>query len=495
MGSNVAITSQEIGQIYMQKLQILTEISNNNEKILIHPAQDFFDGKMYYGIIDNEVLKVVNSDGAVLSKPELKKANLSLLHEDLAVSSFPTNLLKQNIKEYDSDLYLIFNELKEHISKYVYFKDERHYDLISIWIMGTYMFKCFEAYPYIHLLAERGSGKTTTLKILEPLCFNGNTSSYSTTPVFYRLVHNQLPTLLLDEAEHFISTDKRAVDSKLLEIIRGGYASTGKTNLTSEDYKKVLTLNTYCPKVFAGIGSIDSVLGDRVITIPMIKASNEDKIEAYISKDKSVVDKVANLKAHLYLMGLKSSNAIFQIYQETLRDKSSHFSLLQNRNRELWSPLFAIATQIEKDNGKGISLVDPLISLAEIDKEYKSGGDENDYTFDSVIKELFTMHGNGAYWSNPNVSYKGDTFVATTGYIYQEFRKKEIIPFNMSKRDLTKLLKARGIAVNKPSSGARRYIFKIDSILDYAKRHNIELDEEDDNNSELAGQHASTYLL
>ena len=41
---------------------------------------------------------------------------------------------------------------------------EEYYDLVAVWIIGTYCMPGFETYPYLFINAQKGSGKTRLLK-------------------------------------------------------------------------------------------------------------------------------------------------------------------------------------------------------------------------------------------------------------------------------------------------------------------------------------------
>jgi len=60
-------------------------------------------------------------------------------------------------KNYDYIIKILKNylDLKEH-----------YYQIITIWILGSYLHNNFESYPYLFFNAMRGSGKTRALKII-----------------------------------------------------------------------------------------------------------------------------------------------------------------------------------------------------------------------------------------------------------------------------------------------------------------------------------------
>ena len=58
-----------------------------------------------------------------------------------------------------------FKKIKAILKEYMDM-EEQQYNLISLWIIGTYIHKQFPAYPYLFFNAMKGSGKTRILKII-----------------------------------------------------------------------------------------------------------------------------------------------------------------------------------------------------------------------------------------------------------------------------------------------------------------------------------------
>ncbi|KKK91466.1 hypothetical protein LCGC14_2712680 [marine sediment metagenome] len=50
---------------------------------------------------------------------------------------------------------------------------EDYYPIVAIWIIGTYLHKQFQSFPYLFFNAMKGSGKTRTLGLISWLQKNG----------------------------------------------------------------------------------------------------------------------------------------------------------------------------------------------------------------------------------------------------------------------------------------------------------------------------------
>ncbi|MFZ0453508.1 MAG: hypothetical protein WAM24_07120 [Ignavibacteriaceae bacterium] len=443
----------------------LISIDEQDTYVNIHPVQDFYDGKMYYGLMNNGADSVVNSDGEILSLTQMKNRGFNLIVDKISNSRFPLSLINTNQLNLTIALDQIFFAVNDYFKKYLYLKDHRYYDVLTAWSIGTYIFKIFPSYPYLHFHAERGSGKTAALTLLKHICFNGNSSSYITRATLYRLVHSELSTLGIDEAEHF-SSNSRNKDNSIIEVLKSGYSESGVALVQNEDFSNTLKLSTYCPKAFAGIESLDSVLRDRTIRIPIIRKPDRIKLEPYSTKDKYWQQYMATLRANLYYVGLKFANEIKDIYQ--ILPERPEMESITNRHFELWSPLIAIA-EVMENGGSGGAFSQGIIELAKLDLETKEHRDEYEDNGLSILKELLYIIGDECY--DYNIKQLGRYAEVTTDELLDKFHERGIIPEDWKKRDLSTWLVSRELASIKSSNSVRRYLLDRDGIYEFQQSY------------------------
>jgi hypothetical protein len=444
----------------------LITIDEQDTYVNFHPVQDFYDGKMYYGLMNSGADSVVNSDGVIISLPQLKNRGLNLIVDKISNSRFPISLIGSKEMSYDIPVDKIFLAVNDYFEKYLYLTDRHYYSILTAWSIGTYVYKIFPSYPYLHFHAERGSGKTTALKLLEHLCFNGNNSSYTTRATLYRLVHNQLPTLLLDEAEHF-SSNNRNKDNSIIEVLKSGYSESGFALLQNEDFSNTLKLSTYCPKAFAGIESLDDVLRDRTIRIPIIRKPPHIRLEAYSSKEKEWQQYVATLRANLYYLGLKYANQIKEVYK-TLPERSEMENIV-NRHFELWSPLLAIAEVVEANGKSGTAFSEEILDLAKLDLENKETRDEDEDMSLMILKELLYIIGDDCY--DYDLKQLGRYAEVTTEELFEKFHERGIIPEWWKKPNLSRWLVSRKLASIESRNSTRRYRLDRDEIYEFQRSY------------------------
>ena len=112
------------------------------------------------------------------------------------------NEKKEITKEELDELKIIIGQIYENILKELYeYCDlrEEYYHLVATWIIGTYLHKSFNTYPYLFLNAMRGSGKTRLLKLISSMALNGNMIGSPTEAVLFRIPNDT--TLCIDEFE------------------------------------------------------------------------------------------------------------------------------------------------------------------------------------------------------------------------------------------------------------------------------------------------------
>jgi hypothetical protein len=72
---------------------------------------------------------------------------------------------------------------------YVDFRSSIESAILTLWPIGTYFYTMFPAYPYLALNGAKNSGKSTVMRVLQPLAFNMVMTSDPTGPSMFRLIH------------------------------------------------------------------------------------------------------------------------------------------------------------------------------------------------------------------------------------------------------------------------------------------------------------------
>jgi hypothetical protein len=192
-----------------------------------------------------------------------------------------------------------YQDILQTLKKHIYFEDERYYDLILLWIMGTYMYHSFERYPYLYVVGAKGAGKSTRLgKAILRLSNNGMKASNSTLSPIFRAIEDGDITLILDE--------QNRMSGEMKDLLKDGNDADGSVLRTINGH--ATQFSSYCPKAIIQSNNkgFDPYLLDRSFPIIMqknrrsgtcpIPRSNwikgNEAIEAWIEKNKKDVETV-----------------------------------------------------------------------------------------------------------------------------------------------------------------------------------------------------------
>jgi len=179
--------------------------------------------------------------------------------------------MEEEAKEKMKEAYRnIIDVLKEYLDL-----KEEYYNLIALWIIGTYFHKRFNSFPFLFFNAIKGSGKTRTVNLIITLAKDGEMLLSPTEAVLFRTKG----TLGIDEFE---GVTRQGIES-LRELINAAYKKGSKVKRMKQ--KKidnsiemvVEEFDVYRPVVMANIWGMESVLGDRCITLILEKSSDISK--------------------------------------------------------------------------------------------------------------------------------------------------------------------------------------------------------------------------
>lgn len=192
----------------------------------------------------------------------------------------------------------VYEDIKSFLKVYIDMK-EKHYEIVALWIIGTYLHNSFETFPYLFINAMRGSGKTRLLKIISALSKDGIMNTSMREAVLFRMGKQ---TLCIDELEGIGSKEAQA----LREVLNASYKKGMKISRmkhirspTGDDYVKE-DFEPYKPIAMANIWGMEEVLGDRCVTIILEKSGDPRRTRL-----------VENFSENNVILGLKAQiNAV-----------------------------------------------------------------------------------------------------------------------------------------------------------------------------------------
>jgi len=183
----------------------------------------------------------------------------------------------------------IFEDIKIVLKRYIKLRED-YYDVVAVWVIGTYCMENFSTYPYLFMNAQKGSGKTRMLKLLEVLVNKGILLASMREAVLFRLADKGF-ALLIDELEGL----ERKENAPLKELLNACYKRGTKVFRMKKvgDSWDFDSFEPFTPIAIANIGGVDDVLGDRAITLILNKSSKSNFALLQEDFDKlAIIDKI-----------------------------------------------------------------------------------------------------------------------------------------------------------------------------------------------------------
>jgi hypothetical protein len=239
----------------------------------------------------------------------------------------------------------VFQTIKSFVTRYVVFSRPEHVDVITLWIMHTWVADSADFTPYIYLNSPvMRCGKTQVHRVVEPLVKNPLRTCNVSEAALYREIEDSHPTLLWDEIDSIFGNRKssEANESKRA-LLNAGY-ERGMTAIRMErgpgGFVKI-SFDPFCPKILAGIGRLPDTIVDRSIPILIHRRLKTQSCQKFRRGDR------ASAKPLHDALQTWSSDAELQ---KRLREGHPEMpESLTDRQEDIWEPLLAIADCIGGD--------------------------------------------------------------------------------------------------------------------------------------------------
>lgn len=336
--------------------------------------------------LENAGAKYINQFKSADGKyPEQMQNNKHLVAINVLPENYEKWAKEQNKIKKDNNkekLKKVFNQIKKVLKTYLDLKED-YYDIIALWIIGTYSHEKFKSFPYLYFNAMKGSGKTRSLKLITYLSKDGQIMTSPTEAVLFRTKG----TLGIDEFERVASKEKASIRELLNACYKKGTKIFRMRKRKGKDGEEqvVEEFEPYRPIIIANIWGMDEVLGDRCLSLILEKSNDISKTK--LIEDFEEDNFIQNIKVYLKVCSLCSvvslkninkewNNYITNKYKTTLTTYYTTTTLnthtttlfnkidnsgIQGRNLELFMPLFFIASAIDED----FSLTDKIIKIAQ----------------------------------------------------------------------------------------------------------------------------------
>jgi hypothetical protein len=274
-------------------LSVVEEVDWEDTEIL-RPGMDFKDGTVFVTVsaklnVDKMVgkgknakivrekipgLACVTSEGKQFAYVPERVAEWGFDYPKTVTTPDQRRWSKQSIEEFRHgetsapNPATLWQGIRAVYEEYIEFAREEYYDLMPMFVMGSYMFRLYKAIGYLHFNGTAASGKSQNLRILDALAFNTQWASSMSSAALYRSLAGHPGTVCIDEAEGF----EGERGEELRRILNAGYLD-GSTVKRAEkgpgDVFIVQSYESYGPKAIASINVLDNVIGSRCLIVAM----------------------------------------------------------------------------------------------------------------------------------------------------------------------------------------------------------------------------------
>ncbi len=176
---------------------------------------------------------------------------------------------------------------------------------------------------------ESECGKTTVKDVVQQFVRRPLSNEGVSIAALFRVVEQEQPTLLLDDADSWLLRDP---NDERHSLINSGHKRGGRVLRCVGDNHDLKAFSTFCAKVIAFIGKSRDTLHNRSIEIVLRRKMAGEKITPLRNADRSGYD---TLRAKLARME--------EDYLDTIANARPDLSGFDNRAADNWEPLLAVA--------------------------------------------------------------------------------------------------------------------------------------------------------
>ncbi|SRR6266498_870540 len=174
----------------------------------------------------------------------------------------------------------------DYVKRYVVFGSEAQSAVVALWIAHTWAIDAFDYTPYLQVTApEKQCGKSRVLDCLEPLTPQAWRAISPSEAVLYHKIDVDKPTLLLDETDTLFANGKDDRGELLRSLLNAGFERKARVPRCVNKGEEIKEYSVFCPKAFAGIGSLPDTITDRCVPIRLKKKRRNETVERFRKRD------------------------------------------------------------------------------------------------------------------------------------------------------------------------------------------------------------------
>jgi hypothetical protein len=292
-------------------------------------------------------MKKVNEFGEVVEIP-IKDANdwtkAGASAEDIHAAWFRNELFKPVPAESAAlvlgkpvNLAVLLGDVRDYVKRYVVFTGEAQPLVVALWAAHAWAIDAFDYTPYLQVTApEKQCGKSRVLDCLEPLTPKAWRVISPSEAVLYHKIGVDKPTLLLDESDTLFCKGNDDRGEFLRSLLNAGFERKAKVPRCVNKGEEIKEYAVFCPKAFAGIGSLPDTVNDRCVPIRLRKKRRDESVERFRKREAEVVADPIRERFEAWAKDEKVMAALRSARPEIP-------DALSDRQQDICEPLLAIA--------------------------------------------------------------------------------------------------------------------------------------------------------
>ena len=307
------------------------------------------------------------------------------------------------------------------------------YAALTLYVFYTHVSEHFDYAPRLVLTsAEKRSGKTRTLDVLEVLVRNSVPTVNASTAALFRIIGGNIPpVIILDEADTIFGTKIKAEQNEDLRGLLNSGAERGRPFIRCVGpNQEPAEFTVFAPAVLGGIGTLPDTITDRAVNLRLRRRKPSEKVSPY----RRSVDgpKLVSL-----------SEEVAQ-WAQSLDVTTLHGipdSPLTDRPADVWSPLLTVADALggqwpERARAAAVAITN---EAAENDNEGSAGLE--------LLRDIQTL-----------LEVHPVSFIPTADLLQRLRNLEESVwaERDLTPRALSQLLKPYGVHARRDTQGRKR---------------------------------------
>ena len=236
-----------------------------------------------------------------------------------------------------SSAHELWKDLYSFIYDHLFLPSKELYDVLTAWVLATWLQELWTVVPYIFFYGPIASGKTRGLETLRSISFRGILASNISPAALFRASEEWHPTLFLDETEIYNKDTK----TEVIGLLNSGYRR-GQYVIRVKQIQngtELIPFDVFGFKAIAGTQGLAQALESRSILVKMIKARR--KIERTISEDRATELRNKLLGWRLYTLANAELSELSELFQES----TEPLTFGDGRLQELFNCLLAVSNE------------------------------------------------------------------------------------------------------------------------------------------------------